>query len=55
MPATATLDGAPQLNNLLPPDMGLTLVEKIAARHADGLAPGTRCAAAISFRFARAM
>ena len=22
-------------------DMGLTLVEKIAARHADGLAPGT--------------
>ena len=24
------------------PDMGLTLVEKIAARHADGLAPGTQ-------------
>src|SRR6201981_578927 len=33
---------APQPNNLLPTVMALTLVEKIAARHADGLPPGTQ-------------
>jgi hypothetical protein len=32
---------APRLNNLLPTYMGLRLVEKIAAGHADGLASGT--------------
>src|SRR5258708_37851017 len=42
MPATATLDARTRVGYFGKRiDMGLTLVEKIAARHADGLAPGT--------------